>query len=1249
MSCKTYKEIASELEPYLAKDEDLESAYKKAREAEYADLADAYVNEKVWTMDTINSALPYYRKQRVEIVDLKKNGDVWDIKYKFLTSDTVYSMKSGVYSPFSFGREGTTFEMATKDLDVLYSNQKFIFEGDRHYDERITSAINNVQEYYDLGVELADLSNETGARRELLLGKLETITRALDKNIEDVIVKVSTGAAETGGTAVFDGNVATVYVSVGPSQEGMSPLEAYVHEMTHVVTKLAIDSKDPLLSKFISNLEDVRTKVVEEVTVEQIMEYMENPNKQEAEDMLDYISHKRVGLHEFVAYVETNSVMRSVLEGIKLDKTKETYPDLAAKVAGILKDMLDNLLAFIAGTRGKNGLEISEAAIISLMNANRRAQEAKRNIVVGTVVDTFNRMDAKASAFIKSIDKKSENIVPKIDLDDRFIIGGAKMIKNLALAAVNKQYKQVFDLSARILGLKPEGTVMSVLRDMSESDNFQDNAEKLGLLSQQVDRQREFIARNISNVIRDSFSRKLTKEESDAVTSVIMDTDISALSGKYDFKELISDEMTLKNAIKETKSELRTLVGDSKKYNYYKNQADGLGYYTATGYSMSLAQMLNAKAIAEMRNVKRLGITTKPEIIKLIDELATLEAIKYTDTNSKEIVTNLVEQESNGISMTIAYQVAHKEAVENSLFKFETDKLKLIKGYSKDVYPSDMDFKIGTVEEEQTMKDLGYKMIKTLEAHDLDKSTPMAMYVSELNARQNLQRVAMRFTDKGRKGMSIGEKYSIDPDVSHRREKAKRDIANMKLQSIREAEAMMRNDYKSSKSNNLLPVLDNTGSVMDFRYVMGKQDKKELLKMDTRIDEVIGRTYASRFDKEESSKFNEEVIKLIEKDAKENYQEGRLFGKNLKEYVLIGKQSGNAEIRDIWSVLPDALKSKHKHGFYIRRDMMHSLLGYREMSVAEFPWVTALPASAKHGVRVAEKIWKDLVSIAKRNIVLKIPAVLIGNVTSNIAISVMSGFNPVKTAKLQLQGVRDLNRWIESNKKLLKLESLQAAGKGDSNTARLIEVTKNEIALNPATALTDEGFYTTILEELEIGDKVDSNIVTRTASKVIEKAPRVIRDGLKLVYLSEDTKIMKFMNAATQYSDFVARYAQYTMLVEKGIDKDAAAKEVRDAYVNYNKPNSRALEWANQMGFVMFTKYFTRIQKAIKYQFKEHPLTVLGAILAQEWVIGNIDDITDQSIIRKDIGNIFYTPMDTLGMALTPTWDDAYKSIRQMF
>lgn len=320
---------------------------------------------------------------------------------------------------------------------------------------------------------------------------------------------------------------------------------------------------------------------------------------------------------------------------------------------------------------------------------------------------------------------------------------------------------------------------------------------------------------------------------------------------------------------------------------------------------------------------------------------------------------------------------------------------------------------------------------------------------------------------------------------------------------------------------------------------------------------------------------------------------------------------------------------------------MHSLLGYRETSIAEMAGFNNLGETARHTLRVAEKIWKEIVKIAKVDIILRVPTVLLGNITSNLMYSVTSGYSPFEIAKLQLQGVKELNEFVRINKEITDLNNLINAGRAPKGSDSKLSALKNDLESNSAKDLVDEGFYMSIVEELGLEEFNTAGRVSEFVDSKLSGFPEFVRNGAHLLYLTDKTKVFKTMNMATQYSDFVARYAQYHLMVRKGMDKDAAVKTVRDAFINYNKPNSKLVEWANQMGFVMFTKYFTRIQKAIKEQGRKNPLKVLFALLGQEFVIGDVEDIYDQSVFTKNVGNMLYNPLDNLVRAVTPSGAEA--------
>lgn len=1258
MSCKTYDELKNDFDEYVEVDniEYMDRAFKKAKEAEYADLADAYMYSKAALVDTLNSATPYYNKVQIEILDYFDRRGKKYITYKYPKSKKQYTLFVGEYSPLTFKREGVTFEATARNMDMLMSDAEFVYEGENQYEERVVDSINNPESVLALGKELYELYGKEDGHQKMLLSKLEEVSKVLARDAKAVVVKVNENASKTNGQAVFNADKADVYINVGPRDVEMSPLEVYVHELNHVMVKAALDSKDPIFQRDIRALKQLRAKMIKDFTAEDVMGYMSTPNKKVAEAMLNYFSDRNVGLYEFVAYADTNATVRAMLANMTLDREKVKHENWASMLSEVLARILDKILGVINRTSGKNGIEIAEGAIIGLTNANRRAQNNKRNIVFGRMVAPFLKLESAIVKYVDEKEAKYETI--NTALKSLNETSNWKSIKNLAVdtfkATVNKNYADTVAFSFSLLGLKPEGTIRTMLRDMSKSDVVMDLAEKLGLMSQSIDRTRQTIETAVKKLVKEGFTRELNKLEKDALTETLMDTDISVIADRADFEKLFSDSEYLKEQINKSRAKLKSVSEDDKAFNYYKNQADGLGFFMINGTTSSYAQLLNAENIARRLDTGKDKEKANKGLIEAIDELATLHALAYTNEESRLLVADLLNTEAIGVKNIIGYQAAHKESLEKNLFKYETDKIKLIKGYSKETYSQDVDYLVDLKENEAEMKKKGYKKVRDLEPNRLDSSKPMALYVSTMNVRQNLHRVALRYTDKGRRGTSIRDKYALDAVDTLRSKRAARDIAFMRNEMLKQAAEMESDTYRAGvDGKGLLPMFNNVGKVVDFRYVLSKKSKIEELQMKTDIETVLGRTYSNRYDKEESMKLNDEVMELIVSDAKAHIKEGSkdLFAgvdKGLLEYVEIAKDSDNAEIRDIWAVLPDNVQKQFPSGFIMRRELMHMLLGYREISVANMPGVTALPESIKHGVRVAEKIWKDIIAISKKNIVLKLPQVLIGNVISNIGISVMSGFNPFKVAQLQAQGVGVLNQWIKANRELTQLKVKVAAGQGTTAIERRIGVLENEIRHNPATVLVDEGFYTSILEEIEVGVNEDKNIVTRTASELLARAPKLIRNGAELLYLADDTAFMRFMSSATQYSDFVARYAQYHLLLSRGVSHEAAAKEVRDAYINYNKPNSRALEWANQMGFVMFTKYFTRIQKAIRQHIRTHPLKVLGAVLAQEWVIGDIDDFTDQSLVAKDLGNIFYSPADQLWRAITPQWDNALDGVRRM-
>jgi len=106
-------------------------------------------------------------------------------------------------------------------------------------------------------------------------------------------------------------------------------------------------------------------------------------------------------------------------------------------------------------------------------------------------------------------------------------------------------------------------------------------------------------------------------------------------------------------------------------------------------------------------------------------------------------------------------------------------------------------------------------------------------------------------------------------------------------------------------------------------------------------------------------------------------------------------------------------------------------------------------------------------------------------------------------------------------------------------------------------------------------------------------------------------------------------------------------REVRDTFINYVKPDDPFMQYLNDMGLFLFTKYAIRITRVAKNLITKHPLRFSAALLGQEVLestVGyNPSDTMQSSVFTKGIDDWFYSPdaVDILTrLAIPPIADD---------
>lgn len=1207
-----------------------------------------------------------------------------------------------------------------KDISGLGSENGYRSESIREdFEKQNLDLVNNPENMIGFMKELYDIddvkiSDEHKDRLEKVVGMLA----GAGKNfIPDTFVYLNKQASKNGGFIEFSGSKKGIYIGVGGNglnRTEMSAAEAYVHELVHAATEYAKQNNKSEVAMTILRLQTLREDAIKSLKWKDFLadnqQYSSSEEIESAKKTYEYLTDPEVGLSEFIAMGMTNEKMIKKLEEIKVYRDK----DVASKgFFGALYDMVDKLFRFVMSASRHEmpnikGDELLIKLTMELAKANNKAMIAKKAGIASKVGDGILFLNDSISKFLKGFQAVIPSNVKPVDYTSSKWEKTKWLSKNLFfLLSDEKARPHLENFMSEAMGRRPEGFTQTFIRDLREKDGFQRIIESLGLESGSIDRTREHEVQIVGSLILNAFDKHPTKEEQEAMTLSFLDTDISTIYEKYGIekiKNLLSNNEALMNEISDVRARVYKSAMDKKTANYYVSQASGLGFYMAT-HKGNIAQLLNARNIANKLNTEK-PIKADESIVELIDELATLEALSYTSGSQIDIALKLIEKEEVGVRNFVALHKSFKDRARRELFESKDKDGNIvegyfneIKGYTKEIFDADVTIEVSPLRDRAEMEKEGFTYVETLKKHKNDGSKEtMALFVNDDKLTQSYNRTALRLTDMGRKGTTLLDvRYKGDEALS--KKLAQADVRKMNHDASVLINQMMENPIleKGEEDGMMIPIYNKNGVGINYRYMMSKKKKRELLKQDIRAAHVMGRMEASIKDKIDTKKFNDKVIDVLVADAAQNNFMSSQYGQwNNKEYYFIGPKATNPDAQEAWRVMPTAVKDRikfeieksiraeaKKKGLKLRRnkkgelvvestikmdeikdpekntvnekleaqpkwltdkykglpfraDVMYGLFGFRDASIADMKLLSGFNSTIKHWIRLVELLWKEIVRVSKVNIIIKTPQVLIGNIVSNIALCVQLGINPIDAFKLQLDGVRSLRKYLNDETELEKLKLARDSGNvTGANTKRINEL-ENNLKDNPARDLFMSGLYQSIVEDASIGDLKASSKLTRKIDEKLENFPEFVKNGVDMLFITERTKLFKMITFATQASDFAARYALIEGLKAQGVNRTEAMNTAKDAFIIYSNPDSKLFQYMNDMGLVMFTKYFMRIQRVISKGALDHPISFLLALIGQASIM-DIDDVTDQSMFSKDLTKMFYSPVDTLTQAIYPS------------
>jgi hypothetical protein len=1076
----------------------------------------------------------------------------------------------------------------------------------------------------------------------------------------------------------------------------------YVHELVHAITRFMFDDVKlaPIAAEVVKLRERTRRHLTEKYKGEPWKAFLsadegapghtydKEAEIQYAKSTYAYVFTQsgefwtagndnkvsNAGIHEFVTYGLTDPRLINELKGMPYKAERSAATTFGGRIQEVFLKLVDQIF-----NRIKKRGTTADSHLIQLVAALNKVDVKSRfntNKLMRGIKNIDNNIESKFLKYVFTpIAKASFNVAanPKRKGLGRLLARNAATVVGAAVegevdsvslksgAIVDLKFRKVLDESRKRLRLSKNSLLVYILRTIAGPSNDMDRKVEhmLARTNMLIDQARKNIAEGVLAKLEDSFLNPMEKRDWETLTLGVLKTDLISLLDSDNVESIpkLMDLLRNTNNVRTKRiAEIRTkLLAMGPIGSHYVKQSRGLGILMATGKATVSMQRMNAYMIANSKDVVVPNGMPKDLVAaqKLIDQLASLYALENNVPNANANTAALIEKEfksdskENGMISFIGQAInLKKDALARN---FSGDETHTVKGFIKNITNPNISVRVAALSEQEEMRSQGYKLVTTLDSDSITDSTtePRGLYSSDFVTMQDYNRGIMSTTNMKSAGTLLSQILAGTSGEAYNHRSAKNEIKEAVKRNIAEYRKNLNSPDAVSGGNVMVPVFDMHQNIVDFRYMMADDTKVSLLKQDLRAQYILSSEAGSIEDKEKTSVVNKEALQLFKKDLDDNYL------KHSDEFVKIGLNSGKAKYRELYSLLPEKTRQDIKKVFgkdemLIDEKYIDVLFGQRSLSIADLPYMN------HRAVKIAEVIWKEIVSMAKKNIVIKTGSVLFYNIISNTVVGILNGVPPGYMLKEQLRTARDLNNYMDAKRSLHAAKAEMASAEGlkrrDAYIAARSKVSELETVLNnsPVRELVKRGLFQSITEEIDsesdpysyasaLSSKID-NIADR--NKVLSAVNTGVKAVTRYTFMTDDTSMYKLLLKTTQYSDFVARQAVFKYKTEvEGISADETENLVRDLFVNYDLPDHHILQYMNDTGISMFTKYPMRMLRVIYKMAKGRPLEGISLILLEDFMNINIEDPTDMGL------NILNSPFGIVDSAFTQSGLEMAKEV----
>lgn len=983
-------------------------------------------------------------------------------------------------------------------------------------------------------------------------------------------------------------------------------------------------------------------------------------------------------LSRFAALGLAQEDFNTMLKGVELNKAKKDKPKtLAERLHRFFEEISDWISDRITKVTASDKADVKLTKLVTqLVNIEAKQRAVLHANRASKTLRTLLDIQLHGEAFADGLTEKLKEVVNTAaksklvrNSGNRFLKGSIAIINQVAqgnTALMLETLTEMLDKSNKGV----YGVIQGTLNELKAPiESFHKLLREVATKNEQ---KRKFMIAETRKSVNDGYindGKDLTKDQRDGLTSLLR-ADAQSLMDDFtitELHELMTGPAKLQEAIATWKGKLSPF---SKQYQmYFTNQAEAMGKGMAQGGDRGPQMLRNAVSIVRLYATGRKSTLTQAEVdsaTHTVDVLGSLFALKHT--TSKELLgaSQALEKENartdaNGVlSMLSHHRMLQQQA---SATVFLDAEVLMAKGYTPDLNNPNTDIELVYLgsPEFDALNNQGFVPSEPLPLDTKDpdqqprimmvrKNGGVSRFVTGLYSYSGKGAKGTRTLGRNRNGNSFEGAFNL-AELDRMASEQKAEVGRLFTHPI---------DLSSTAPVRMSPVLNDLGDISNYRYSMSSETKNRKLERDNRFDVVMGALAGQTFDKQTAPEQNEQVTQALYDQFELEYK------KKPDAYEMVGPNSSDPELRELYQMMPPEAKAAIKRiwgdkNMFVRKDMLDLVFGYRKLSLRtiwdkekrdrdmkELAFSNAVEGVLKlvgrlRGMSIqeaenyseraqwyvlnAEDVWQALVQEAKSNIVIKSVSTLLGNEISNLSLLVTNGVSLKDIAKNRVIATKGVRQWHKDAETLFRLKTQLDSGDSKMTKAELrsrMAVVEASMKANPIKNLIDAGLSPSIVEDVTLEDSpwsYQAQLAERYKSTT-DKIPTLVKDIANQAYMGKDTSAYGLLMELTQSSDFIARFTLYqhlTTRARKPLTSDQAISKASDSFINYDAPMHRALQYTDDMGITMFTKYFLRIQRPLLTLAQEHPARVLAMMgLMNVW---NVDNMVLDSGALGRIGN----------------------------